>query len=332
MTINLLDLQLFAGEAVEQDGTVDDDPTIEEEPEEEVADVNEEPDGEADDDEEPDGENLKNLLYYEEDESEGEPEGKTEPEAKADTSQKESKDEEKGDDQKDEVSSKEPAKAEEQKAAKEEAEKKFSQEELEQIIGQRLSRDRQSNEVRQLQELTGMDLKSVIDHVKKNKITQQAEEMGITEEEAEQIFEKDNRLREMEGQMQQQSQEYQNLIYSQEKSKYLNDPLVKKYEKEIDEFSKGGAALPFEPAMNYILGKKVLSGEITKNISQAAEQKTLKNVQNRAKVAPVNSSQAGKKSSASSSLSKEERALAKTLGVTPSEFAKEKARLEKSRR
>lgn len=216
----------------------------------------------------------------------------------------------------------------------------FTQEDVDRIVQERLARDRKSKFVRELEELTGMQLEQIVELAKENRIRERAEQLGITEDEARQMIEKEDRLREMEEKLreyeerQKQMQEQQEAItrvirYSNDKAKYLNNPLVKKYEKEIDNFAKGGLVLDFEPAMNYILGQKLLSGELLEDIKTGIEQKTIANITKRQKIT-IEKDGAGK--AVDIGLTPEEKRLAKALGLTPDEYLEEKQKILKSKK
>ncbi|GAB7387359.1 hypothetical protein BSNK01_11950 [Bacillaceae bacterium] len=199
------------------------------------------------------------------------------------------------------------------------------------IVQERLSRDRKTQAVRRLEQETGMDIDEIVEYVRKNKIQAYAEEHGLTEEEARDIIEKEERLRELEERTryyEQQQQEQQRMwAYQQQKQRFLHDPLVRKYEKEIDAFSQYGRLVDFEPAMNFILGEKLRSGELLQEIRRGAEQKTLASVQKRSKVTPQSASVSGK--SAIPELTAQEKRLAKALGISPKEYAMQKKALKK---
>jgi len=222
------------------------------------------------------------------------------------------------------------------------------QEKINQIVQERLMRDRQRRGEQQHQELvekvqaleqaTGMSIDGIIDHVYRSQVKQKAEEMGITEEEAREIIENQQRVYQTEQRLAQLEEqlrraEENQLIqqrmnqYIQDRAKHINDPLVKKYIKEIDEFAGNGAALDFEPAMAYILGQKLKSGELLEEIRKGTEQKTLANVKKRSKASPEPGSQGGV--SSLGSLTRQEKLLAAQLGISEKEWLEEKNKIKK---
>src|SRR5690606_8371083 len=138
------------------------------------------------------------------------------------------------------------------------------------------------------------------------------------------MLEKEERLAKIEQELAEERRRREfitkTIAYNQAKAKYANNPLIKKYEKEIDAFSGNGMIADFEVAMNYILGQKVIDGEILNDIKAAVEQKTLANVAKRSKVAPEKGGQGGV--SLASSLTKQEKLIAAALGISPKEYAR----------
>lgn len=209
------------------------------------------------------------------------------------------------------------------------------QELVNRILQDRLARDRASRapemeKLMRLQRRAGLDLDGILEHVTKNKIEDIAMEYGVDEDEARRILEEREELefrREQERTWQeQQTANQRQAAYFQEKQQYLNHPMVRKYEREIDQFAQGGMAIDFVPAMNYVLGQKVLNGEVTNTIRNSAEQRTLRNVQQRGKATPMGGSVGGPQAV---SLSNQEKRIAEMLGISPKEYAREKASLSK---
>lgn len=208
----------------------------------------------------------------------------------------------------------------------------FTQADVDRILQERLARDRKSQYVKELEELTGMEISGIVDYAKRQRVVQRAEEMGITEEEAEKIVTQEEKLREYDERMKSYEQQQQAirsaLSYGQEKAQHLNNPIVKKYEKEIDNFAQGGLQCSFIPAMNFVLGQKVISGELTEQMKNAAEQKTLANISKRSKIAVE---KAGGVAPASTFLTPQEKRMAANLGISFKEYAEEKEKLKNKR-
>ncbi len=281
-----MDLQLFAGNEPEPENVEDDDP------------------GKTDTEEE----NMDISSLYEseeEEENEGEEEEEEGPEATG----------EEGEDT-----------GSEEKPEEKPEEKMFTQEEVNRIIGNARIKGREMEQVvQELQTLTGMDPNSLVEYIKKNQVQEKADEMGLTEEEARQLVEKDARLARMEQEMHGYKAQQQQLAYNNEKTRFLSDPLVKKYEQEIDAFAhdqQGNVVANFEVAMNYILGQKLASGELKKVLQEGTEQKTLANIKKRGKARPETSTVSG--ATDNKGLTKEERALAKSLDIDPKDWQKNK--------
>lgn len=163
--------------------------------------------------------------------------------------------------------------------------------------------------------------------------------MGFTEEDAtaEADFEtrREQRLLQLDRRdraREQESRLTQNMMaYQAEKAAFTAKfPLAAKYADEIESVGKGGSipGLTFETAMNYVLGQKVASGELLKNVRAGERQKTLAKEQQGKKVRVEGGSQPGDTSS-QINLSPQERKLAKAFGLTPKEWANEKQKQQK---
>lgn len=197
--------------------------------------------------------------------------------------------------------------------------KLFTQEEVNDIIGKARIKGREIETVaEELKNLTGMDLPQIAKYVRDNQVAQLAEEKGLTEEEAREFIDNKQKVSQLESQMRMFEEQQKSFSYSQQKQGFLNDPVVKKYEKEIDQFSQNGTILDFETAMNYVLGQKLRSGELRDTIKSGAEKRAMANMQKRSKVAPETSRVSGKADT--SGMTKEEKQLAANLGVSPKEW------------
>jgi len=205
--------------------------------------------------------------------------------------------------------------------------------EVNRIVQGRLARDRKSQEVAEFEQLTGMSLEQGIQTVRKNIIEAKAEELGISEEEARAIVDKDHKIAKLEAERtveKQQQSEYQagmqQVKYLQDKQSYMSKPklarILKDCSVEIDEFTKNGSILSFEVGMRYVLGDKLATGELLQKVQAGSEQKAKANLQRQGKVAPQ-----GKVSSSKSdslALTKQEKQIAANLGVSEKEYAAEK--------
>lgn len=210
--------------------------------------------------------------------------------------------------------------------------------EINRIVQERLYRDRQSRQpqielLQQLEAEAGMSVNDIIGYIRHNKIQSEvqarAEAMGISEKEAEAMVAREQEVALLRHQMEQfqQQQEYTSRMfqYNQAKQMFMMDPLVRRYEREIDAFSQNGIAVDFEPAMNFILGEKVRTGELLQSVRSAEQQKTLANVQKRSRVQPETGAVTGGKNPATA-LSQQEKQIAAILGISPKDYAEQKAR------
>ena len=196
-------------------------------------------------------------------------------------------------------------------------ENRFSQKDLDRIVGQSRIKGREyEEEAQRLEKATGMSLKEITNYVLEQEVSKMVEETGIPENEARKIVDDRQRVGYLEEQLQQLQQQQQIsqqiMSYNQEKTKFIKSPVVKKYEAEIDAFTQGGKVLGFEAGMKYVLGEKMLSGEITESIRTSTQAKTLANVNKRSQAAPIAGAQAG---GTVSQVPKELRGLAKAFGM-----------------
>jgi len=211
--------------------------------------------------------------------------------------------------------------------------KMLSEDEVNRIIQSRLARDRKTQEVAEIESLTGMTLEQVKQTVLKNIVDAKAEELGISEEEAKAIVAKDHKIAGLEAERKiekEQQAEYQAAMqqvkYLQDKQSYMSKPklarILKDCAAEIDEFTKNGSILSFEDGMKYVLGNKLATGELLQKVQAGSEQKAKANLQRQGKATPQ-----GKVSSSKSdtlALTKLEKQIAANLGVSEKEYAAEK--------
>lgn len=203
---------------------------------------------------------------------------------------------------------------------------------VDRLIGDRLARERQVRD-KELQAATGKTLDQLKAEAKAARVEELQTLTGMDEGQAADIAEKEARLREFEARQEElrQQQEAMKAVtsYQQGKAKLISDPWAKKFEAEIDEFAQGGlAGIDFETAMNYVIGQKLRSGEVLKDPKRVVEQKVIRDIEKRGRVAPVTASG----SPQTVSLSAQEREMAANLGLTAAEYAAEKARIQKAKR
>ena len=119
--------------------------------------------------------------------------------------------------------------------------------------------------------------------------------------------------------------------YIQDKEKFANDPLIRKYEAEIDAFSQYGRECSFETAVNYVLGQKVRSGELINAIKSGAVSKTLADLKKQDKV-KVEQGSYGGKSAAEEGLDPFTKNMAARFGIPAKEVKAEKAKIARERK
>lgn len=209
----------------------------------------------------------------------------------------------------------------------------FTQEEVNEIIGKARIKGREYEEdARLIEQMTGMPMRQVREYLENQQTDKLVEETGMPENEARRIVEDRMKVQYLEEQLVNitRSQQAQQMMmqYNSEKANYMHNPLVKKYEAEIDAVSQGGQRLGWEAAMRYVLGEKLVSGEVTDNIKATAQQKTLANVGKRSKIAPESGSSAGAPSRA---VPKELRSLTREFGMDINEIADEYEKIQKKR-
>ena len=195
------------------------------------------------------------------------------------------------------------------------AQKMLTEAEVNAIVADRLARDRRVKEVREAEALMGKPLAEVLVDLRKQKIETLADTTGMTEQEATRIVEAEEKLRIMEGEQAQLKEEQTRLArvgaYQQAKAKYTNEPLAKRYEREVEAFSQQGSNIDYEPALFYILGKQLVEGDLRDFLRTNTEQQTVANVAKRSKTRVEGGGQAPR--APESRLSGVERSLAHRL-------------------
>ena len=224
----------------------------------------------------------------------------------------------------------------------------ITQEEIDAIVESRLARDRKSGLVKAIEsvggvsaeELTdlldtmrrdtdGMSLKDIAAQIRQNRVESIADEQGISIEDAKKQLDAEERASKAEAKVKAAEEREMTVTYREEKAKFISRPDVKRYEDEIDEVSKGGKVCSFEVAMYHVLGRKVLNGDLTKEIGDSVTRKVQRENAKRGS-APLSGGGVGG-GKMSEGITKEERIIARSLGLTPEEFAEEKARMNQTR-
>lgn len=319
-----LDLQLFADDL--QD-VKDDDPT--------KADLDNDNDDDVDVGEDEVGDDVFNeLAAFGEGEDEDEEELEETEENEED---EETEAETKKDKGKDEAEAK--AKTKEETAQKEPV---FTKEQVEAIVQERLARDPYRNYGRMLEQRTGMTLQQLNEYAERQQeeeeVKKYAEENMVDEEEARRqvrLLRENQRYKQEFPQVQSQLQYTQAMLqYINDKARDINNPYVRKYEKEIDAFAENGRLCSFESAKNYVLGQKLLSGELLEAIKSGTVNKTLADIQKQGKVKVQGGSQSGRSSTemAAGEVDPFQKQIAMAMGVPLKEVIAERARIMKERR
>ncbi|GEM_PF-2054703 len=209
----------------------------------------------------------------------------------------------------------------------------MTQEELDRIIADRLTRDRRVREEQDAQkneqQRREAEFKQQID-ARYNAKVKQLTDLGYDEDSAKAAALDDvqNHIRiiRLENELVESKKQSGKVAamtrYNADKNEVLSkNPIAAKYVKEIDNFSQSGTVVDFETAMNYVLGQKLASGELMKEIKATTEQKTLANINKRQKTRVEGASQSGKATGTQVELSRTEKLLAKNLGLTEKEYA-----------
>lgn len=216
-------------------------------------------------------------------------------------------------------------------------------EELNRIIPQRLARDRKTQQVQELEQITGMTLEQIREQVIENAVIDTADRMGISEDEAREIVMQKHENAGYKAEKQTKAQEEAELSaamkqvkYLESKTEYTRQPrlariLTKEVVAQIDDFTKNGTILSFKDGVQYILGQKLVEGELLTKMQAGAEQKAKRSAATSGGKATPKGGGGSSKSDGTGSLSRQERLIAAQLGVDPKEFAAEKIRIQNSK-
>lgn len=172
-------------------------------------------------------------------------------------------------------------------------------------IENRLARDREVREKefeRRIFTATGKTLQQIEAEQKQQRVQQRVNELGIDEEQAKAWVETEEENRRLKAEREELQRREQDLAkeratlqrttaYEVTKKQFLDDPnvdskvktLVKRYAADIDAWSNSGE-IDFVTSAQVILGSKI--ADILKNAETATEQKVIRNVSERGKVAP----------------------------------------------
>lgn len=180
--------------------------------------------------------------------------------------------------------------------------------------------------VKELETLLDMDLDTAIAKTKANKmqheISNYSVEHNVTKEEAKELIEKNNRIKELEFKDQVRSHKDQAL---EKKKELANELYFKELEPDIDaliqENLDKGQLIDVDTAYKYLLGTK--AKELLANSKKDTEKRTLANVQDRAKRTVVKDAGADNQTVI---LSNEAKLMAREMGVSLKSLAKRLAK------
>lgn len=214
------------------------------------------------------------------------------------------------------------------------AEKTFTQAQLDQFVEARLARDRQARD-KELQAATGKTLEQLRADTKERRVQELQLEKGLDEDTARDVAEKEAKVRDLEAKDQDASREREltqrTRAYQDQRNAMLSDgklhptvrALADQFADEIDEFAGRGTEVPFEGAVTWVLGQKILSGELFEKLDAATEQRTLAAVVKRGKVAPETPTGAPANRITLTPIQKQ---VARRMGVTDERYAAQQSR------
>ncbi len=217
-------------------------------------------------------------------------------------------------------------------------EKLFTKAEIEAMFQDRINRDPYRATGRQLEQKTGMTLQQLNEYADKQQeeeeVKKYADEYMVDEEVARRHVREareNKRYKEELPQMQRQNQVTQGqLNYINDKARDMSNPYVRKYAAEIDAFAQNGQACGFEAAKNYVIGQKVLSGEITDAVKRGTTKKTLADIEKQKRTGLMQGGVGGK-SDPHGDVDPFQKQIAAQLGVPLKEVIAERARIQRER-
>lgn len=232
-----------------------------------------------------------------------------------------------------EVVEEEPVQPAQPKSLQDRLAENFSQEEMNQLFGNARIQGRElAEKVERLQHITGgLNLDQILDHLASQQVEELEQEHGLSRELAQEFVENKQIRHYLEPQLQKLHQQQMMTAtmasYNNEKARFLTNPMVKKYEAEIDAVSQGGQRLGFEAAMKYVLGEKVVAGELAQTYKDAAQQKALKDAAKKPRQTPEGASAGG---AVSQSIPPDLRKMAQLFGNDPKSVAKQYQKLKRT--
>lgn len=211
--------------------------------------------------------------------------------------------------------------------------KTFTQAELDRIIGERLTRERDKykglDEERQatqrFAELVGVPINEAVKRLEEEAAKEQAEvmakQMGVNPEYAQRLMETEGKMKQLEKQNQTIMQQVTN---ERQRMELKNAPFFNEYESQVTELVTNISGLDMKTAYYYVIGDHLQ--EILQNASAGARQKTLAEIQKGAK-SFVEGSASG--DSGAVTIPRELSEMAKQYGVSPQRLAERMRALKK---
>lgn len=211
------------------------------------------------------------------------------------------------------------------------------QREIDRIVNERLARDRQAREsesqrqaqeAQRIKELEKWAINRFEYHKKdlietygidEEKAEEKAKDLVASEYKSWQLEQEIARLKEHPEISRKQTQ------YSADRTNAINkNPIIAKYIEDIDQVSDMGRNMTFEVAASFVLGSKVLKGELTQAVASAAEQRAIKNINQRKNLKLEAGDAGGGNATGSYGLTRDELKVCKALGISPKQYAKNK--------
>lgn len=220
-----------------------------------------------------------------------------------------------------------------QRTEEQPGDKHFTQAELDRIIGERLTREREKyrgfdqerEAAKRFAEIVGVPINEAVKRLEEEAAKEQAEQMakqmGVTPEYA-------NRLMQAEGKMQQLENQNQSIMQQIQNEKQLmelkNAPFFNEYQSKVMELVNNVPGVDVKTAYYYVIGDHL--NEILQNTSAGAAQKTLAEIQ-KGKKSFVEGS--GGNDSGTVTVPREMAEIAKMYGVSPKALAERMRSLKK---
>lgn len=212
------------------------------------------------------------------------------------------------------------------------------QAEVDRIVKARLAKDREVNS-RAVDEALVAHTGKTLQEITQDNIAQRAEalqvERGLDPDTARQVAELEakDRQREQEHKNQKAAAERERNVaaYQAAKTKGATNPFARLYASDIDAFSEEGASLSYEDSVRYVLGDKLLSGDLLGTIKKAVERSVVKKVAADQAKPPVRGGGGAKPATDLPQLTAAQKRVADNMGVSHERYAKRLKELESRR-